>query len=153
MEALSNAPEPQRETSLALAEPDNRKDMPLARGRWKPGQSGNPKGRPKASLVALQRDLEGAIREHLTADKVKRIVDAIVDKATHGDVKAAKLILDKLVPNATDADQGNQDAGRTVIFRVENATFLANQKKAPSVSVEIIDAEVVPKVPATETGK
>lgn len=81
------------------------------------------------------RDLEGAIRDHLTADKVKNIIQAIYESAVGrkiGDkyfppnVKAAKLLLDKLIPNATDAaDVG--ETGRVVVFRIENATFAAQQ--------------------------
>lgn len=139
------------EQEAALAPVDSKKSV----GRWKPGQSGNPKGRPKASLVALQRDLEGAIRDHLTADKVKRIVDAIVDKATRGDVKAAKLILDKLVPNATDTEQSD-DSGRTVVFRIENATFAAQQAQPPALEPPKnppIDVQVVEVVKSESNGK
>lgn len=129
---------------MATDQPDQ---LPVAEnnGRWKPGQSGNPKGRPKQSLVALQRDLEGAIRDHLTADKVKNIIDAIVGKAVNGDVKAAKLILDKLVPNATDTEPGDKDAGRTVVFKIVNATFAAQpqleQQHNPPIDVPVIEVK------------
>lgn len=118
-------------------------------GRWVKGQSGNPKGRPKNTLVALQRDLEGAIRDHLTAEKVKRIIDKLCKKAEDGDVKAAKLILDKLVPNAVDAPE-TTDTGRVVVFRIENATFAAQQKqidaaeqKNPPIDVQPIEVKPV----------
>ena len=126
-------------------------------GRWKPGQSGNPKGRPKQSLVALQRDLEGAIRDHLTADKVKNLIDAVYTSAVGGwvgegqnkkylapNVKAAKLLLDKLIPNATDTEPGDKDAGRTVVFRIENATFGALKAEAPTdppIEVPVIEVK------------
>lgn len=126
-------------------------------GRWKPGQSGNPKGRPKQSLVALQRDLEGAIRDHLTADKVKNLIDAVYTSAVGGwvgegqnkkylapNVKAAKLLLDKLIPNATDTEPGDKDAGRTVVFRIENATFGALKAETPTdppIEVPVIEVK------------
>lgn len=125
-------------------------------GRWKPGQSGNPRGRPKQSLVALQRDLEGAIRDHLTADKVKTLIESVYKAAVGGkegdryyppNVKAAKLLLDKLIPNATDTDPGSADSGRVVIFKIENATFAKQQEQHPRGNV--IDVEVVPQVPVT----
>lgn len=142
---------------MAQPEPDQ---LPVEQndGRWKPGQSGNPRGRPKQSLVALQRDLEGAIRDHLTADKVKRLVNAVYDSAVGGwvgegaskkyiapNVKAAKLLLDKLIPNATDTEPGDKDAGRTVVFKIVNATFAAQptltQQDNPPIDVPVIEVK------------
>jgi hypothetical protein len=72
---------------------------------------------------------------------VKRILNKLVEQAENGDVKAAKLIMDKLIPNAAP-DVGDQDAGRTVVFRIENATFAATaQHSAPALPA--IEAEVV----------
>lgn len=95
-------------------------------GKFLPGKSGNPSGRPRNELLAHQRDLEGAIREHLSADKVKRIINKLVEQAEGGDTKAAKIILDKLVPNAIESNE-TAEPGRVVIFRIENATFAAKQ--------------------------
>ena len=57
--------------------------------RFKPGESGNPAGRPKGS-VNLQL---AALRE--AADKVLPLV---VEKALAGDADAQKLILDRALP-------------------------------------------------------
>lgn len=121
-------------------------------GRWVKGQSGNPRGRPKKELTALQRDLEGAVREHLSPDKVRRILNKLVEKAEGGDVKAAKLILDKLVPNAVDAEESG-DTGRTVVFRIENATFAAQQQARQSDKSAAIDVEVQTVETQVDNGK
>ena len=64
---------------------------------WKPGQSGNPKGRPPGSrnrvtLVALAAMEEGAAA----------IAEKIVEMAKRGDMSAARLILERLVPPAKE---------------------------------------------------
>ncbi len=64
---------------------------------WKPGQSGNPAGRPKgsrnkATLLALAA-MEGGLDE---------IVKRIIEAAKMGDMAAARLVVDKLIPAAKD---------------------------------------------------
>ena len=58
-------------------------------GRWKPGQSGNPKGRPPGQGEAgTAAKLRRAIAEHVPA-----IVERLVDQAMGGDVGACRLLL------------------------------------------------------------
>ena len=60
-------------------------------GRWKPGESGNPKGKPAGS-GALQK-LRAAI-----GASVPGVIAAMVQKATEGDAGAARLLLDRVLP-------------------------------------------------------
>ena len=61
--------------------------------RFKPGQSGNPEGRPAgsrpAALVAL---------DQLGEDSAKEIVQAMIDKAKAGDGITGRLILERVWP-------------------------------------------------------
>ena len=64
---------------------------------WQPGQSGNPKGRPRGSrnrvtIVALAAMEEGA-------DAIAR---KVVDMAKEGDMSAARLVIERLVPSAKE---------------------------------------------------
>ena len=59
--------------------------------RFKPGQSGNPNGRPKGAGKIAQ--LRAAIEEHVPA-----ILDQLVTAAKHGDVGAARLLLERAIP-------------------------------------------------------
>jgi hypothetical protein len=109
-------------------------DSPV--GRWQPGQSGNPAGRPrgkKNELTELQQELELAVRKSIKSERVVAIVEKLVTMAENGDVKAAKLILDKVIPNASSNDDAPDGQGGIVI-RIENATF-AHQTNP----VEVID--------------
>ncbi len=64
---------------------------------WAKGQSGNPTGKPagarnKATVMVLKIMETGA----------KEIADAVVDLARGGDLTAARLVLERLVPPAKE---------------------------------------------------
>lgn len=64
---------------------------PNPSGRWRPGQSGNPAGRrPGTGTVQqLRRGIEEAVPE---------IILTLTDKAKSGDVGAARLLLERVIP-------------------------------------------------------
>jgi hypothetical protein len=95
-------------------------------GQFAKGVSGNPAGRPKGrknEIVELRQKLELAVREHLKPEKIVKIVDKLATMAENGNVAAAKLLLDKVVPNARadEDDDGNNRGG--IEIRIVNATF------------------------------
>lgn len=59
--------------------------------KFKPGQSGNPAGRPKDKTPAT------LLRKSI-ADDMPEIVKTLVDLAKGGDVQAAKVLLDRICP-------------------------------------------------------
>jgi len=65
--------------------------------QWKPGQSGNASGRPRG---ARHRSTE--LLERLMLEDARSIVGAVVTRALAGDITAAKLILDRLLPAPRD---------------------------------------------------
>jgi hypothetical protein len=66
----------------------------MARGgntRWKPGQSGNPRGRPKGTGEV------GKLRTAI-AEALPDILAGLIEKAQAGDVQAARLLLERTLP-------------------------------------------------------
>ncbi len=65
--------------------------------RFQKGQSGNPRGRPKGSrnkaTLAVQKLLDG---------EAEAITRKIIDKAKEGDMKAAQLCIERLLPPRRD---------------------------------------------------
>lgn len=66
--------------------------------RFKKGQSENPSGRPQGS-----RNKASLMAEQLFADDVESVCKAVINKAKSGDMYAAKIILDRLLPPKKDA--------------------------------------------------
>jgi hypothetical protein len=65
---------------------------------WKPGQTGNPKGRPPGrSQITL-------LRESIAAD-VPEILAGLVTAAKAGDVQAARLVLERVLPPVKPMEQ------------------------------------------------
>lgn len=87
---------------------------------WKPGQSGNPKGRSPGSGEIGK--LRASIAQH-----VPEIIDRMVAKALEGDAGAARLLLERAIPPIKAADQTHHlnlpegtltDQGRAVLAAV-----------------------------------
>lgn len=63
----------------------------MANTKFKPGQSGNPAGRPKDKTPAT------LLRKSI-ADDMPEILNKLVELAKGGDVQAAKVLLDRICP-------------------------------------------------------
>lgn len=66
--------------------------------KWRTGQSGNPAGRPPGRSPVTKLRLE--LAAHLPA-----IVDRLVAAAKAGDIQAAKLILERVLPPSRAIEQ------------------------------------------------
>lgn len=66
--------------------------------QWQPGQTGNPKGRPPGQSEITR--LRTAIAAH-----VPSILDQLVTAAKAGDVQAARLILERVLPPLKGMEQ------------------------------------------------
>lgn len=130
----------------------NRKPPPHA---WKPGTSGNPAGRKpgsknKATLAVLA----------LMEDEAEAITRAVIDAAKGGDLTAAKVVIDKLIPNSreravqlpeladTSTAQGVAEAQRQILEAVAageltpgEASTLSGIVEARRKAIETVELE------------
>lgn len=122
---------------------------PPKKSRFKPGQSGNPRGRPKGTRN-LKTDLEEELKETITVSesgrskrlsKQRALVKAMVAKALKGDARSTALLLgliDKLIspddPNAGDASLRPEDAKIIEAFLNSKLERLENDTVQPTAS-------------------
>ena len=101
-------------------------------GRWKPGESGNPKGRAPGSGEVAK--LRAAI-----AGRVPEILDKLMTQALEGDTSAARLLLERAVAPLRAAEQPQAvkltgdsltDQGRAVLASVAAGELAPGQGAA-----------------------
>lgn len=85
-----------------------------------------PRGRPKGA-VNKATIFKEVIREGFekTMEKdAKKVINAVVEKAIEGDMQAAKLLLDRILPTtkAVDLDQLENSKGLTISINVGELT-------------------------------
>lgn len=72
--------------------------MPYNSTSWKPGQSGNPSGRPKGSANIRKREELLTLVLNAIDKEWGKIVDKQIALALEGDHNAAKLLFDHVLP-------------------------------------------------------
>jgi hypothetical protein len=68
------------------------------KGTWRPGESGNPKGKPPGSGEVQK--LRTAIAAH-----IPEIIERLVTAAKSGDIQAARLLLERVLPPVKAIEQ------------------------------------------------
>src|ERR1700756_3119055 len=66
-------------------------------GPWRPGESGNPKGRAKGT-----RNYSSILAESLIGGKTKELAEKAIELALKGDPVALRVCIDKILPNARE---------------------------------------------------
>lgn len=104
--------------------------------QWKPGQTGNPNGRPPGRSAITK------MRDSLAAD-VPEILAGLVGAAKAGDIQAARLVLERVLPpvKATEQavmltlpDGGTLTAKATAVLSAASAGTLAPGQAAQLIA-------------------
>jgi len=118
------------------------KKRPAPPHAWKPGQSGNPKGKPPGSRNRATMMVIGLMQQG--AEEITR---AVVDAARGGDLSAARLVLERLAPPLrerpiaidlpnTDTPEGIDQAQRAIVEAVAAGELLLGEGNALAGLVE-----------------
>lgn len=107
-------------------------------GQWKPGESGNPRGRPPGRpdrrLLATEQML----------DEMRNIVAVLVGKALEGDTNACAVVMSKILPSVkAQAEKVQFEFDATASISEQVASVLdgvAQGKLAPDVARLIIES-------------
>jgi hypothetical protein len=108
-------------------------------GKFLPGVSGNPAGRPKGSrnqITLLKESLELQLREQAAPD-LPGVLTKAVELALEGDRSMIKLLLELHMAKGVAEKEG---AAEKVTIKIETSPPAKSVKP-----VEIIDAEILPK--------
>ena len=89
---------------------------PPKSSRWKKGQSGNPKGRPKGSRGLrgdLDRELETRLKitiqgQDFAGTSQQLMLRMLSRRAAHGDVRASRILLDLVLQIFGAGDRGGE---------------------------------------------
>ncbi len=114
--------------------------------QFKPGQSGNPAGRPKGTKN-LKTDLEEELRELITireggnqkiVSKQRAMLKSLTAKAVQGDPRAAAIVIDMMYrllheDDAEDTSRGPSPDDKAILKAFENR-LLRESDEAPEDS-------------------
>ena len=107
-------------------------------GKFKPGQSGNPAGRPisvRKAISDLQTATEQAIRGAIPATRVVKVVEKLLALAEKGNTRAAGIIMPYFISKPS-TDSGESGGGGKIIIQVENATIKAIRENESPATVD-----------------
>jgi hypothetical protein len=115
------------------------KTVPKQLTPFKPGQSGNPNGRPKGSRNATTLALES-----LLDGQAKALTQKAIDLALTGDLTALRICLDRILPPRKD---------RPLTFHFPAITNAAEAAKTMSAILAAVASGEITPTEAAEIGK
>lgn len=102
-------------------------------GRWKPGQSGNPKGKPVGT-----RNRASLLAEQLIGDEAEKLVRKVINMALAGDSTCLRLCLERLAPPVRERPVR---ISLPVLASAGDATSILSELVAGAASGEVLPSE------------
>ena len=122
--------------------------VPAAPTRFAPGQSGNPKGRPRGS-----RNKTSAMVEGLMSGEAEALARKCIEKALEGDATALRLCLERIAPKRRDPPiafklppiENAEDAEKcgTALIAAVAAGELSATEAAPVMALLVSEKELI----------
>jgi hypothetical protein len=119
--------------------PTQRKVKPYL---WKPGQSGNPEGRPKGSknkITAQKLGIEEHLRDQLNL-YMPEILQAAIEKALKGDSSMQKVLIELCMSKAVAVEDAT-DGKSKVTVNLRNLTIEAKPEDITKETQENVTEE------------
>ena len=109
---------------------------PIKKNQWRPGQSGNPQGRPKGSknkTTLIKRAIEADVVGEIS-DDVKAVARKAIEMAMDGDTAMIKLVWDTFMSKAKieDKTEGKGSGGINIVIK---------GLEKPAIDAEIIEED------------
>jgi hypothetical protein len=100
---------------------------------YKPGQSGNPRGRPKGSKNKMK-----ALAEGLIGTNASKIVRKVIEMALKGDQACLKMCMDRIIPAQRAIDiEKNERKEQTINITVEA------MQDIPRIVTKVVEGETI----------
>jgi Family of unknown function (DUF5681) len=106
-------------------------------GRYLPGQSGNPAGRPKGAknkVTLMKLALEGELRTQL-GPAMAEVLAVAITKAKQGNESMIKLLVDKTIPTTKAQDD---EANESPKINIQIGRLPDRGDEAPIITGEVI---------------
>lgn len=120
----------------------NTKESSEAKHLFKPGQSGNPNGRPKGSKnkLTLLREAVLESAEDIVLSNFEDIVRSTVELAKQGDATALKIVWDRIIPSKRaieDKKEGSDKLNITINVEAMSVREIGGEP----VKTKVVDGE------------
>ena len=116
---------------------EDTEDQPLVERKrdhlFKPGQSGNPRGRPKGTKNKMK-----ALAEGLIGTNASKIVRKVIQMALDGDQACLKMCMDRIIPAQRAIDiEKTESKNQTINITVEAMSDV------PKLVMHTVEGEVI----------